>query len=166
MSKLSRSVTIEASAERVFAYVDDIRNLARHMSESSSMPMMGSKLKLEFMTPETTDVGAVYRYSGRMMGLTIDFSETVTRYVAGREKVWHTIGEPQLLIIAGYEMRVIVEPESPRSSRLTIGIDYDLPRAGVMRLLGLALAGAYSRWCLTSMIEGTKLDLERSGAAP
>ncbi len=165
MSKLSRSVTIEASAERVFAYVDDIRNLARHMSESSSMPMMGSKLELEFMTPETTDVGAVYRYSGRMMGLTIDFSETVTRYVAGREKVWH-IGEPQLLIIAGYEMRVIVEPESPRSSRLTIGIDYDLPRAGVMRLLGLALAGAYSRWCLTSMIEGTKLDLERSGAAP
>jgi len=30
MSKLSRSVTIEAPAERVFAYVDDIRNLAAH----------------------------------------------------------------------------------------------------------------------------------------
>ena len=94
MSKLSRSVTIEAPAERVFAYVDDIRNLARHMSESRSMPMMGSKLKLEIMTPEPTGVGAVYRYSGRMMGLTIDFSETVTNYVPGREKVWRTIGEP------------------------------------------------------------------------
>ena len=65
MSELSRSVTIEAPAERVFAYVDDIRNLARHMSESGSMPMMGSKLKLEIMTPQPTGVGAVYRYSGR-----------------------------------------------------------------------------------------------------
>ena len=47
MSTLSRSATIDAPAERVFAYVDDIRNLARHMSESRSMPMMGSKLALE-----------------------------------------------------------------------------------------------------------------------
>ena len=51
MSQLSRSATIEATAERVFAYVDDIRNLARHMSESGSMPMMGSKLKLELNDP-------------------------------------------------------------------------------------------------------------------
>ena len=35
--------------------------------------MMGSKLKLEIMTSEPTGVGAVYRYSGRMMGLTIAF---------------------------------------------------------------------------------------------
>ena len=57
MSKLSRTVTIEAPAERVFAYVDDIRNLARHMSESRSMPMMGSKLKLEIMTPNRRKSG-------------------------------------------------------------------------------------------------------------
>ena len=84
----------------------------------------------------------------------------------GREKVWRTIGEPQLLIIAGYEMRVLVEPISPTSSSLTIGIQYELPRASIRRLLGWALAGAYSRWCLTSMVEGTKLDLERRRAAP
>jgi hypothetical protein len=166
MPKLGRSVTIEAPAERVFAYVDDIRNLARHMSESRSMPMMGSKLKLEIMTPQPTGVGAVYRYSGRMMGLTIDFSETITSYVAGREKAWRTIGEPQLLIIAGYGMRVLVEPVSPTSSRLTIGIDYELPRASIGRLRGWALAASYSRWCLASMVEGTKLDLERRGVAP
>ena len=146
MNKLSRSVTIEAPSERVFAYVDDIRNLARHMSESRSMPMMGSKLKLEIMTPETTGVGAVYRYSGRMMGLTIDFSETVTQYVAGREKAWRTIGEPQLLIIAGYEMRVLVEPISLRSSRLTISIDYELPRSGIWRRGGGWWRRAACRW--------------------
>jgi len=28
------------------------------------------------------------------MGVTIDFSETVTKHVPGREKVWRTIGKP------------------------------------------------------------------------
>ena len=130
------------------------------------MPMMGSKLKLEIMTPEPTGVGAVYRYSGQMMGLTIDFSETVTKYLPAREKVWRTIGKPELLIIAGYEMRVLVEPLSLVSSRLTISIDYQLPRAGIWRALGWALGDTYSRWCLTSMVDGTKIDLERRRASP
>jgi hypothetical protein len=59
----------------VFAYVDDIRNRARHMSESRSMPMTDAKLQLEIMTPNPTGVGAVCRYSGQMMGLTIDVSD-------------------------------------------------------------------------------------------
>jgi len=101
-----------------------------------------------------------------MMGMMIDFSETVTKHVPGREKVWRTIGKPKLLIITGYEIRILVEPVSPTSSRLTISIDYELPRAGIWRALGWAMAGAYSRWCLTSMVEGSKLDIERSGALP
>jgi hypothetical protein len=145
----------------VIAYVDAIHNLARHMSESRSMPMMGSKLKLEVMTPKSTGVGATYWYTGRMMGMTIDFSETVTTYVAGGgEKVWCTIGEPRLLTIEGYEMRVLVEPVSPTCSCLTISIDCELPRAGIWWALGWALAHAYSRW------EGSKLDLERRGSSP
>ena len=101
-----------------------------------------------------------------MMGLTIDFSETVTKYVAGREKVWRTIGKPELLIIAGYEMRVLAEPVSPTSARLTISIEYELPRPGIWRALGWALAGAYSRWCLTRMVDGSKFDLEANRASP
>ena len=162
MPNLSRSATIAAPAELVFDYVDDIRNLARHMSEARSMPMMGSKLKLEILTSNATDVGATYRYSGSMMGLVIDFSETVTKYVLGREKTWRTIGTPQLLIVERYEMGVVVEPISESISRLTISFDYDLPRSGVWRLVGRLLAGSYARWCLDSMISGTKQDLERS----
>lgn len=152
---------IDAPAERVFAYVDDIRNLARHMSERGSMPMMGSKLALVIDTPEPTGVGATYRYSGRMMGLTIDFSETVTCYVPGREKVWRTIGQPRLLIIDSYEMSVLVEPITGTRSRLTIAIDYALPRAGFWRVVGQLLAATYARWCLGSMIDGTVQDLAR-----
>jgi hypothetical protein len=161
MPVLSRSATIEAPAGHVFAYVDDIRNLARHMSERGSMPMMGSKLTLEIVTPEPTGVGATYRYSGRVLGLTIDFSETVTRYVRGREKVWRTIGRPRLLIIDSYEMRVLAEPVTDTRSNLTISIDYTLPSRDPWRLFGRWLAASYARWCLGSMIEGTKRDLEQ-----
>ena len=125
------------------------------------MAMIGSKLKLEIMTPETTGVGAIYRYSGQAMGLKIDFFETVITFVAGREKVWRTIGQPQLLIIADYGMRVLVEPLSADTSRLKISIDYQLPRRGIWRVIGWMLAGVYSRWCLTSMVEGCKLELEQ-----
>lgn len=161
MPTLSRSAVIDAPAERVFAYSDDIRNLARHMSEASSMPLMGSKLSLEIITPQVTGVGATYRYSGRMMGLLIDFSETVTRYEPGREKVWRTIGQPRLLIIDSYVMRVLVEPVSDQTSRLAISIDYELPRSGLCHWVGRALARPYAQWCLGSMVDGTARDLQR-----
>lgn len=161
MPKLGRSVAIEAPAERVFAYVDNIRNLARHMSKGRSMPMMGSKLKLEIMTARTNGCRSRLPLLRPDDGVDNRLFRNVTRYIAGCEKICRTTGEPQLLIIAGYEMRVLVEPVSPTSSRLTIGIDYELPRASIWRLLGWSLAGSYSRWCLTSMVEGTKLDLER-----
>jgi hypothetical protein len=51
MPVLSRSTIIAAPAERVFAYADDIRNLARHMSEGRSMPMMGSACKRRSKNP-------------------------------------------------------------------------------------------------------------------
>lgn len=159
MSRLARQATIAAPADRVFAYVDDIRNLARHMSERGSMPMMGSKLKLEILSPQITGTGATYRYSGSVLGLPIDFSETVTAYRQGRAKVWHTIGRPRLLIIDSYEMRIEVEPIDTTTSKLTISFDYELPGAGFWRWAGQLLAPVYARWCLDSMIEGTVKDV-------
>jgi hypothetical protein len=77
-----------------------------------------------------------------------------------RKKVWRTIGEPRLLIIASDEMRVAVEPQPPASSRLTISIVYELPRSGFWRIVGLVLARSYSRWCLRRMCRDTKHVLE------
>jgi hypothetical protein len=165
MPHLSRTALISAPAERVFAYVDDIRNLARHMSENPSMPMMGSKLTLKIVTPELTGVGATYRYTGQMLGLVLDFSETVTTYIAGREKIWRTIGNPKLLIMHGYEMRVLVEPVTPATTNLTISIDYELPASGFWRIAGWLLGDAYCRWCLGGMVDGSNHDLERQGGA-
>lgn len=164
MPVLSRTAVIEAPAVRVLDHVDDIRNLAGHMSGQASMPMMGSKLALEIVSRIPTGIGATYRYSARVMGLAIDFSETVTKYVPGREKVWRTIGTPRLIIIDSYEMGVPVEPLAETRSRLTVTFDYELPRSGRRRMLGRLLAIGCARWCLGSMLEGTVQSLQRSAA--
>jgi hypothetical protein len=160
MITVTETVDIKASAESVFAYVDDIRNIGWHMTERSSMAMMGSRLELEIVSKQSTGLGATYRYSGTMMGLSLDFSESVTRYIPNREKIWHTIGEPRLLIISSYEMRLAVEPLSAASSRLTISIAYELPRSTFWRIVGRLLAGPYSRWCLRQMVGDAKRALE------
>jgi Polyketide cyclase / dehydrase and lipid transport len=163
MTTRSETVEIRAPAEAVFAHVDDIRNLGWHMTGRSSMAMMGSRLKLEILSDQVTGLGATYRYSGTILGLSIEFSESVTKYLPPRLKVWRTIGEPRLVVIASYEMRVAVEPLSPSSSRMTIAIVYELPRSGFWRIVGLVLARSYSRWCLRGMCRDTKRVLE---AAP
>ena len=157
---LSETVEIRAPAETVFAHIDDIRNLGWHMTNQSSMALMGSRLRLEMLSDQATGLGATYRYSGKMLGLSIDFSESVTKYLPPREKAWRTIGEPRLLIIDSYEMHVAVEPQSPAASRLTISIVYELPRSGFWRIVGLVLARPYGRWCLRRMCRDTKRVLE------
>jgi hypothetical protein len=121
---------------------------------------MGSRLRLETLSDQVTGRGATYRYSGTMLGLSIDFSESITKYAPPREKVWRTIGEPRLVIIASYEMRVSVEPLSQSSSRLTMSIVYELPCSRFWRIVGLVLARSYSRWCLRRMCRDTKRVLE------
>jgi len=160
MMTVAETAEIRATAESVFAYVDDIRHVGWHMTERSSMVMMGSRLKLEILSERPTGLGATDRYYGTMMGLALDFSESVTKYVPSREKVWRTIGEPRLLIISSYEMRLAVEPLSAVSSRLTISITYDLPRSPVWHILGRLLAGPYSRWCLRQTVGDAKRALE------
>jgi len=130
------------------------------MTGRSSMAMMGSRLRLEILSEQATGLSATYRYAGTIMGLPIDFSESVTTYVSPREKVCRAIGKPRLLIIASYEMRLAVEPLSPSSSRLTIAIVYELPRPGFWRIVGLLLARSYSRWCLRRMLQDARHALE------
>ncbi len=160
MKSVSETVQIRAPAEAVFAYVDDIRNVGWHMTGQSSMAMMGSRLRLDVLSDQSTGLRATYRYSGKVMGLTLDFSESVTRYRPPREKVWHTIGRPQLLIMSSYEMRVLIEPQGSSISHLTISIVYELPRPMFWWLVGSVLAGFYGRWCLRRMCEDVRRALE------
>ena len=65
--------------------MDDFSKTGMLMGESSLM-MMGSKLKLDQLSPNPTGVGASYRWYGKMMGMIMDFSETVTKWQQNKLK--------------------------------------------------------------------------------
>ena len=99
----TKSILIHSSPEKVFSQMDDFSKTGMHMSESSMM-MMGSKLKLEQLSINPTGVGASYRWYGKMMGMTMDFSETVTKWQSPKIKEWETVGEAKIIIMSWYRM--------------------------------------------------------------
>lgn len=97
MKSINRIETYNATPEQVFKTIDDLGVTGMHMTRSSMM-MMGSKLNLEFLTENHTGLGSRYRWTGKMMGLKMDFTVEVTKWISGKEKIWETIGEAKLII--------------------------------------------------------------------
>jgi hypothetical protein len=156
---LSQFVEIQASPQVVFDFMDDVHKAGWHM-EQSSMPMMGSKMQIETLSKNQTGVGATYRWTGKVLGLPIDFSETVVKWENGRKRIWRTIGVPKIIIIGQYEMSFLVEP-TKTGSRLSVSIDYELPKPIFWKFAGWLLAGWYSKWCLGNMCQDAKSGLEK-----
>jgi hypothetical protein len=156
---LSQSVQIAASPAAVFDHVDDIHNTGWHM-EKSSMPLMGSKMTVEVLSKNHSGLGATYRWTGKVLGMTLDFTETIVKWVKNKERVWRTIGEPKIIIMGNYEMAFFIEPVEG-GSELTFEIRYELPKPFFGKLLGVLLANWYSKWCLNNMCRDAKAALEK-----
>lgn len=128
-----------------------------HMSTSSVM-MMGSKLQLKFLTEHHVGLHARYRWTGAIMGLQMDFTVQVTRYIDGREKVWETIGDSKLIIYSWYRMSLEVQP-AVEGTRAKLSITYEKPKGLFGRIVSFFVADWYCKWCLRKMLEdaGKKL---------
>jgi hypothetical protein len=155
--RFEETITIPALPARVFAWLDDPRNTGWHMSRPS-LAMLGGALRVERLSAMATGEGATYRSWGRVLGLRIDFTTTVVRWVADREKIWRTIGDPRLIVIGHFEMRFGIGPVDG-GARLTMGLGYGLPSRGCGWLLGLALATPYAKWCLRRMCRDARAAL-------
>jgi len=99
MKTKSKSIIINSSPEIVFQQMDDFSKTGMHMTKRSMM-MLGSKLKLEKLSANATGVGASYRWYGKMMGMKMDFSETVTKWRVPLLKEWETVGEAKIIIMS------------------------------------------------------------------
>jgi hypothetical protein len=143
----------EARAARpiaaVFADLDDIAALARHMSERSAA-MLGSRLTVSTLR-SGGGVGDRYRWDGRVLGLSIEAIEEVTVYEPPHLKRWCTIGVPRLIVIGGYCMQLRLG-ESHGGTDVCIRIEYDLPATGWHRFAGALLGHTYARWCVDRMV--------------
>ena len=126
MKTKTKSNLIHSTSEKVFAQMDDFSKTGMHMSESSMM-MMGSKLKLEQLSINSAGVGAKYRWYGKMMGMTMDFSETVTEWQPPKLKEWETIGKAKIIIMSWYRMWFEITP-AENGTIAKISISYLPPK--------------------------------------
>ena len=159
MKTRSKNIVIKSTPEKIFTQLDDFSKTGMHMSESSMM-MMGSKLKLEQLSPNATGVGSTYRWYGKMMGMTMDFSEAVTKWQPYKFKEWETIGEAKIIIMSWYRMWFEIIP-TENGTIAKISISYLLPKQWFYKILSFFFAQWYCSWCLNNMLNDTKNALEK-----
>jgi hypothetical protein len=158
MKTHSRTEKYNASPQDVFKVIDDLGITGMHMMKSSVM-MMGSKLDLEFLTEHQTGPGSTYRWTGKMLGMKMDFTVEVTKWIEGKEKVWETRGRVKLIIISWYRMLLKVRPIST-GSEAELSITYENPKSFFNKILSFLFADWYCKWCLKKMLSDAKKSLE------
>lgn len=141
---------IPASAEEVFAFIDDHSRFSSHMSKSSWM-MGGSQMETNMDDKHGQAVGSHIKMSGKVLGINLFLDEVITKREPPFLKIWETVGTPKLLIIGNYQMRIKIEPQE-KGSMLSVSIDYDLPKTNTW--LGKLFSGFYAKWCVRQMIKG------------
>ncbi len=150
-----REKIINGSPEEVFAFMDDIRNTGKHMTESSGA-MAGSKLKIQWLTDYKTGLGTKYRWTGKVVGMKMDFTVEVSKWISGKQKVWGTIGDAKMIVIDWFEMDLIMTPDKNGKSNAKLAINYTKHRG----LWGFLFGKWYSKWCVKSMLGDTKKNFE------
>ena len=143
------SVSLRASAEAVFAHLDDHRRLAAHMTKRSWM-MLGSRMTVDVDGADGRTVGSKIRLYGRVLGVRLELEEAVTQREPPTSKVWETTREPRLLVVGSYRMGFHITPRE-NACDLTVSIDYALPSGRFTHWLGRLGSGAYARWCTRRM---------------
>lgn len=138
--------------------MDNIGNTGMHMTKSSA-PMMGSKLELKQHSENATGLNSKFRWFGKMMGFSMDFTVAVTKWIKEREKVWETIGEAKMIILRWYQMRLVIYPEG-QDTKAELSIAYTKPKNIFFRCIAFFLAPLYANWCLNNMLQDSKRTLE------
>lgn len=149
--KYSFSADVPVSADKLFTFLDDQRNISSHMEKSSWM-MAGSSMSIELDEREGKAIGSVIIMRGAMMGLSLFVKEAVCERNPPTHKAWETVGEQKLVILDQYKMGFDIASKGI-ASQLTVFIEYTLPRSGGARLLGNLFGNFYARWCTEKMVK-------------
>ncbi len=158
MKTIKRTETYNAPAEKVFSCIDDLGVTGMHMTKPSAM-MMGSKLHLDFLTKQHTGLGSKYQWTGTMMGMEMDFTVEVTKWVEGVEKVWETVGEAKMIIYSWYRMHLLVYPKE-NMSQAELSISYEKPKGWFAGIISFLFADWYCNWCLKKMLGDAKIKID------
>jgi hypothetical protein len=94
-----------------------------------------------------------------MMGFTMDFTVITTKWIKDKEKVWETVGEAKMIILAWYQMRLVISPEG-QNTKAELSITYTKPKNIFFKFIAFFLAPFYANWCLNNMLHDSKQFLE------
>lgn len=148
------SILITANPEAVFKYADDHSNLSSHMNKSSWM-MGGGKMEDQVDEGKFQKVGSHLRMRGAVFGIKLFLDEVVMQHKPPFRKEWQTVGDISLIVIDHYKLGFEIVSDK-NNSRLTVFIDYELPKSAKTYLLGTLFGELYAKWCVNQMISGTK----------
>jgi hypothetical protein len=159
MKTVKKNITIHSSPDKVFDTLDNLGVTGMHMTQSSAM-MMGSKLHLEYLTNNHSGPGTKYRWTGRMMGMAMDFTVEVTKWIKGVEKIWETIRPARMIIYSWYQMRLLISRRQD-DTVAELSVTYERPKNWFAKLISFLFADWYCNWCLANMLNDTKTTLEQ-----
>ena len=159
MKTIQKTISYKASPEKVFDCIDDLGVTGMHMAESS-MPMMGGKMELEFLTPHKTGLHTRYRWTGKALWWKLDFTVEVTKWIRGKEKTWETIGATKIILYSWFQMNLNIEPALDETIAY-LSISYKQPVGVLNKILCFLLGDWYCRWCLNNMLSDTEKRLLR-----
>ena len=154
MKTIIRTETYPALPGEVFDLIDDLGITGMHMTKSS-MALMGSKLDLNYLTEHHTGPGSKYRWTGKMIGIKMDFTVEVTKWIYGVEKSWETIGEARMIIYSWFRMHLLLRNQNG-GAVAELSITYEKPIQWYLKILSFLFAGLYARWCLKNMLSDSK----------
>lgn len=160
MKTIHKTKFYTSSPELVFDHLDDLGVTGMHMT-TSSMMMMGSKLDFQYLSENRKGPGTKYRWTGRMLGMTMDFTVEVTKWIRGKEKTWETIGPAKMIIYSWYRMHLAVA-RTGNKTLADLSITYKNPKGFINRILSFLFADWYCKWCLKNMLNDSARALGES----
>jgi hypothetical protein len=153
------SAQVPATAEALFAFLDDPSSLGGHMEKPSAM-MLGGSMRYAFDAGGGQAIGSLISMKGNVLGLSLTLDEVITERSPPTRKVWETRGAPNLLLMGPYRMGFEIAVNGAQS-RLRVFIDFDLPQRGLSQLLGAWFGRGYARWCVSRMAKDAKLHFKQ-----
>ena len=152
---------LPASADRVFAVVDDHTRLSAHMTKRA-WKMGGGRMAVELDQGGGQLVGSRIRLAGRIFGVWLALEEVVTERDPPRRKMWETTAQPRLFVVGHYRMGFEITPQRD-GAQLRVFIDYALPESIPARWLGYLLGRYCARWCTDRMVRDAAKQLASMG---
>ncbi len=145
MGKLTKSIEIEASPEKVFTFINDMKKMNGAMegwAEGES-------------TSKVVGVGATMHYVGVAGGSTAEWDMEVTEFVKNKKIASRTIGASKFKMTSSEAL----EPTT-KGTKFTFSMDYEVPYSILGKLVDKLKVSKDMEKSMSKMLENMKKALE------